>query len=175
MQLTIIDENQTSIRAGYDCPCGCTPAVTYARGGDVVQEGCCCGNEFAVGSRAGARLVAHDGFVLETQAITAPWSEELQAAWLVGPSKHAASSDHDTHAHAPDEQHDHEHSATQEGDEGTAIDPVCGMTVERATAESRGLYGRYGGSDYHFCGKGCKLEFEEDPERFLDASYVPSM
>ena len=30
-------------------------------------------------------------------------------------------------------------------------------------------------SDYFFCGKGCKLEFDDDPERYLDPSYVPSM
>jgi YHS domain-containing protein len=29
--------------------------------------------------------------------------------------------------------------------------------------------------DYYFCGKGCMLDFKENPGRFLDPSYVPSM
>ena len=31
------------------------------------------------------------------------------------------------------------------------------------------------GRTYWFCGKGCMLEFRDDPERFLDPDYVPSM
>ena len=26
-----------------------------------------------------------------------------------------------------------------------------------------------------FCGRGCKLDFDEDPERYLDPGYVPRM
>ncbi len=28
---------------------------------------------------------------------------------------------------------------------------------------------------YWFCGKGCLLEFRDDPQRFLDPEYTPSM
>jgi YHS domain-containing protein len=28
---------------------------------------------------------------------------------------------------------------------------------------------------YWFCGRGCLLEFRDDPERFLDPDYKPSM
>lgn len=56
-----------------------------------------------------------------------------------------------------------------------AIDPVCGMTVEPEGARAKGLHSTYEDTDYFFCGKGCKLDFEEDPERFLDPGYVPSM
>ena len=52
------------------------------------------------------------------------------------------------------------------------IDPVCGMDVETATAVN--TY-EYKGTTYYFCGKGCRLEFEEDPERYLDPDYEPSM
>jgi YHS domain-containing protein len=56
-----------------------------------------------------------------------------------------------------------------------AIDPVCGMTVDVARAESLGLHDRHDGVDYYFCGRGCRLDFEENPGRHLDPSYTPSM
>ena len=28
---------------------------------------------------------------------------------------------------------------------------------------------------YYFCGKGCGLDFDENPARILDPSYTPSM
>lgn len=31
------------------------------------------------------------------------------------------------------------------------------------------------GTTYWFCGKGCLLEFRDDPEHFLDPEYTPSM
>jgi Cu+-exporting ATPase len=56
-----------------------------------------------------------------------------------------------------------------------AIDPVCGMTVDTETARMKGLHSTYEGTDYYFCGKGCKLDFDEDPAKYLDPSYRPSM
>ena len=56
-----------------------------------------------------------------------------------------------------------------------AMDPVCGMTVQPDDARARGLHSTYNGTEYFFCGKGCKLEFDDDAERYLDPSYVPSM
>ena len=52
------------------------------------------------------------------------------------------------------------------------IDPVCGMEVDTATAAN--TY-EYEGKRYYFCGKGCRLEFEDDPQTFLDPDYEPSM
>jgi YHS domain-containing protein len=49
------------------------------------------------------------------------------------------------------------------------------MTVVPAVAIEKGLHVSRQGIDYSFCGKGCKLDFIEDPERFLDPAYVPSM
>ena len=57
----------------------------------------------------------------------------------------------------------------------TVVDPVCGMCVEGESARSKGLHSPYQGRDYYFCGKGCKLEFDDDPEHFLDPAYLPSM
>jgi YHS domain-containing protein len=58
---------------------------------------------------------------------------------------------------------------------GEAVDPVCGMTVRVEVATSRGLHYQHEGVDYYFCGRGCRLDFEEDPARYLDPGYQPSM
>jgi YHS domain-containing protein len=52
------------------------------------------------------------------------------------------------------------------------IDPVCGMEVDTATALNS--Y-EYDGTVYWFCGKGCRLEFQDDPAKYLDPDYEPSM
>ena len=54
-------------------------------------------------------------------------------------------------------------------------DPVCGMTVDPERARAKGLVVEHGGREYAFCGKGCMLEFRDDPERFLAPDYTPSM
>ena len=56
------------------------------------------------------------------------------------------------------------------GGTGYAIDPVCGMQVdtEKATFTSE-----HEGTVYYFCGKGCKLEFDDDPATYLDPGYEP--
>ncbi len=54
-------------------------------------------------------------------------------------------------------------------------DPVCGMTVDPAAAKAKGLATEYEGREYVFCGKGCFLEFRDDPETFLKADYTASM
>jgi xanthine dehydrogenase accessory factor len=46
----------------------------------------------------------------------------------------------------------------------TAIDPVCGMTVN-ADASSRPF--EYAGSTYYFCCPGCRNAFEKDPAAYL--------
>jgi len=56
-----------------------------------------------------------------------------------------------------------------------AIDPVCGMTVDPGTARPPGLVAEHDGRTYYFCGRGCLLEFGDDPGRYLDPGYVPSM
>jgi YHS domain-containing protein len=56
-----------------------------------------------------------------------------------------------------------------------AIDPVCGMTVAREQASAAALSIDHDGTTYYFCGRGCLLEFRDDPETYLDPSYTPSM
>lgn len=53
-----------------------------------------------------------------------------------------------------------------------AIDPVCGMEVVIEGAQHTS---EYKGTTYYFCGKGCRLDFEEDPERILAPGFEPSM
>jgi P-type Cu+ transporter len=53
-----------------------------------------------------------------------------------------------------------------------AIDPVCGMQVDTETSD---LKLEHDGKTYWFCGKGCLLEFKDDPEKYLAAGYEPSM
>lgn len=43
------------------------------------------------------------------------------------------------------------------------------MAIEKGLSLSRQSI------DYSCCGKGCKLDFIEDPERFLDLACVPAM
>ena len=57
----------------------------------------------------------------------------------------------------------------------TNEDPVCGMTVDIEEARVKGLSTEQDGREYVFCGKGCFLEFRDDPERYLSGDYQPSM
>jgi Cu+-exporting ATPase len=53
-----------------------------------------------------------------------------------------------------------------------SIDPVCGMEVDTSTSL---LSFEYEGVTYWFCGKGCLLDFKDDPTAFLDPDRTPSM
>ncbi|HTC86200.1 MAG TPA: YHS domain-containing protein [Candidatus Acidoferrum sp.] len=55
-----------------------------------------------------------------------------------------------------------------------AVDPVCGMEVE-VEATPPALTFEFEGTIYYFCGKGCRLEFADDPKHYLDPAYEPSM
>ncbi len=48
---------------------------------------------------------------------------------------------------------------------GAATDPVCGMTVDPATAKHRA---EFAGQSYVFCGAGCRQKFTADPRKYLD-------
>jgi len=53
-----------------------------------------------------------------------------------------------------------------------AIDPVCGMEVE---IEGARLTADHEGTTYYFCGRGCLLDFQEEPEKYLAPDYKPGM
>jgi Cu+-exporting ATPase len=52
-----------------------------------------------------------------------------------------------------------------------AIDPVCGMEVQTDTAQNTA---EHQGTTYYFCAKGCRLEFGDDQEKYLDPEYQPT-
>jgi P-type Cu+ transporter len=52
----------------------------------------------------------------------------------------------------------------QDGQAQRAIDPVCGMEVDPATAAG---VSEYQGTTYYFCSVGCKREFDKDPQTFV--------
>ncbi|HWN84358.1 MAG TPA: YHS domain-containing protein, partial [Vicinamibacterales bacterium] len=45
-----------------------------------------------------------------------------------------------------------------------AVDPVCGMTVDPATAK---FSAEHQGKRYYFCCGGCQAKFTADPARYL--------
>ncbi len=47
---------------------------------------------------------------------------------------------------------------------GGAIDPVCGMSVDPATAKHKA---DYQGATYYFCCNDCRTKFAADPQKFL--------
>ena len=49
------------------------------------------------------------------------------------------------------------------GEPAEAVDPVCGMAVEVASARH---VVEYGGALYYFCSAGCRRAFEEAPEKY---------
>ena len=54
-----------------------------------------------------------------------------------------------------------------------AIDPVCLMEVD--TENPPGGHSEYQGTDYYFCGPGCKVAFDRDPEHVLSGEGVVPM
>jgi len=52
----------------------------------------------------------------------------------------------------------------------TQIDPVCGMEVDTETAR---FTLEQDGKAYYFCSRGCMLDFQEEPEKYLAADYQP--
>ena len=54
-------------------------------------------------------------------------------------------------------------------------DPVCGMSINPEVASAAGLSAEHEGQTYYFCGRGCRLEFLDDPGRFFDPEYLPQM
>ncbi|MBL4718701.1 MAG: heavy metal translocating P-type ATPase [Qipengyuania citrea] len=56
--------------------------------------------------------------------------------------------------------------------EGTAIDPVCGMSV---TIEGANYMACYEGSEHYFCSSRCLDKFEIDPELYLSGAHLDAV
>ncbi len=67
------------------------------------------------------------------------------------------------HEHSHHDHHGDPGHASAAPHPGTAIDPVCGMTVDIATAKHKHSFG---GSTWYFCSKHCVDKFAADPERY---------
>ncbi|MFN2483771.1 MAG: YHS domain-containing protein [Candidatus Limnocylindria bacterium] len=57
----------------------------------------------------------------------------------------------------------------------TDTDPVCGMEIDPELARRNGLTVEHEQKHFYFCGRGCMLDFRDDPTKYLDARYVPRM
>lgn len=81
---------------------------------------------------------------------------------------------HDHHAH---DHHAHDHHANDHKhadgtdcncepatDEVSAVDPVCGMTVDKGTTT---LTADYAGERYYFCSPGCRTSFLANPKAYV--------
>jgi Cu+-exporting ATPase len=53
-----------------------------------------------------------------------------------------------------------------------AVDPVCGMKVDPATAR---FQHSHHGHTYYFCGAGCRTKFTADPDKYLNKSAAQPM
>ena len=79
-------------------------------------------------------------------------------------------SDHPSHSPSPDS------PACCQGQSSplpgkTAIDPVCGMSVDLATAKFSAMVG---GEKFHFCSQHCQHRFSADPGKYLTVAAAPA-
>ena len=65
--------------------------------------------------------------------------------------------------------HEHTHSMHNPSATGV-IDPVCGMTVDPATAKHKA---EHQGQSYYFCSAGCRTKFVATPAKYLDKIEEP--
>ncbi|MCU1231089.1 MAG: copper/silver-translocating P-type ATPase [Acidobacteria bacterium] len=52
----------------------------------------------------------------------------------------------------------------------TVLDPVCGMTIDPATAAGSSTFN---GETIHFCSRSCKTSFDAAPEKYAGAAEQP--
>ena len=69
---------------------------------------------------------------------------------------------HDHPGHQDDQAH---HNAKNAREDGTEVDPVCGMTVDPVTSKHKIDHDN---QTYHFCSAGCRTKFAADPQEYLD-------
>ena len=74
------------------------------------------------------------------------------------------------HTHSHESHAGHSHGPPPDA-EGKVVDPVCGMTIDPASA--KGGSHIHKGATYHFCNPNCRERFAAEPEKFLEAKGEP--
>jgi len=64
--------------------------------------------------------------------------------------------------------HQEKPMAENHGEETTALDPVCGMTVDTTAGKPSHVHE---GQKFHFCSQGCHDKFVADPEHYLSGAH----
>jgi len=88
----------------------------------------------------------------------------------VDPSADASSHDHSGHLYYFCSQRCRDRFAAAPQDFIEAVDPVCGMSVNRAAAEH---LTSHGGKGFYFCSARCKKKFDAAPETYLKGKPAP--
>jgi Cu+-exporting ATPase len=127
---------------------------TCGHGAQAATPGRCCGGSVKGTTAALAAGASRCGGA-QTSVEPAP---PIGASCCAGGDRHAADDPHAGHAHGA---HAHGVAAV---DTKTAIDPVCGMRVDPATAKHRS---EHAGAAYFFCNPLCKEKFDADPAKYL--------
>ncbi|MEO7073117.1 MAG: YHS domain-containing protein, partial [Rhodanobacter sp.] len=66
--------------------------------------------------------------------------------------------------------HEHNDVGNAKSAAGKAVDPVCGMSVDPATAKH---HAEHAGQTWHFCSAGCREKFVANPSAYLDEHATP--
>jgi len=91
-------------------------------------------------------------------------TSEAKASCCGGGGAAASTDAHQHHGHHHDHGAHHDHAAH------AVKDPVCGMTVDPATAKHQA---QHDGETFYFCAQRCKEKFLADPSRYLKPESVP--
>ena len=63
------------------------------------------------------------------------------------------------------------HKMSAAAGENAVTDPVCGMSVDPASAAAKL---EHGGKTYYFCNPGCAEKFKADPAKYMSAEKAPA-
>ena len=61
-------------------------------------------------------------------------------------------------------------SGAEDYDQGTVVDPVCGMRISRGLAVASHVYS---GHSYFFCSADCREKFSHEPSAFVEVKTMP--
>lgn len=94
-------------------------------------------------------------------------SNKCSDRFNANPERFTSGSNDDSLASRDMDSANHDHDEHRDNQGKSAIDLVCGMTVDIANA---GAHQNYNGIDYWFCCAGCSQKFQENPSRYMPAS-----